>query len=248
MGKLAAIYNAWDGIELLQYSIRSVASGVDLFIIVYQIESNFGELYNPLPEIHETISLFPDKKFILHYYTPQVSGGATNEVNKRNKGLDIAKEQGATHFLHMDCDECYENFEKAKQEYIDSDRPGSICPILTYFKKPTLRFADFDNYYVPFIHELHPDTEAGHAHYPFYVDPTRRVNCQDVALLTEPMHHFSYIRRDINRKCRNSSARANIEKSQLLADYNNPECVPGFYVKDFGQKLIEAENLFNIEI
>jgi hypothetical protein len=62
------------------------------------------------------------------------------------------------------------------------------------------------------------------------------------------MHHFSYVRKNIERKINNSSARANILKSKLLEDYNNPEVGPGFYVQDFKQRLIEVPNYFNINI
>ncbi len=47
--KLAAIYNVWDGVELLKHSIASIKQDVDLIIIVYQDISNFGEEFNPLP-------------------------------------------------------------------------------------------------------------------------------------------------------------------------------------------------------
>src|SRR3990167_11565291 len=99
--KLCAIYNCWDGIELLRGSMLSVQSGVDLFIIVYQTKSNFGELYNPGPDMD--LSGFPN--VILHEYVPGPNFGRTNEREKRNIGLQVAKENNCTHFLHMDCDE-----------------------------------------------------------------------------------------------------------------------------------------------
>jgi hypothetical protein len=88
---------------------------------------------------------------------------------------------------------------------------------------------------------------TGQKEYPFYVDPTRRINCDDVILLDIAMHHFSYVRKDIELKIRNSSARKNILKSQLLKDYQNPEIKAGFYVKDFGQKLIDTPDIFRLE-
>jgi len=51
---LAAIYNVWDGIELLRGSMLQLKGHVDYFIIVYQTTSNFGEQYNPLPDIDIT--------------------------------------------------------------------------------------------------------------------------------------------------------------------------------------------------
>jgi len=41
--KLAAIYNVWDGLELLPHSLRSIRSQVDCIIVVWQGRSNWGE-------------------------------------------------------------------------------------------------------------------------------------------------------------------------------------------------------------
>lgn len=241
--KLAAIYNVWDGVELLRGSIDRMKDQVDIFIIVFQNVSNFGEHYAPLSDVDlEGIN------YVLKLYTPDPSlGGGINETNKRNIGINAARNLGCTHFLNVDCDEYYENFDRAVQQYVESGSEGSVCRILTYFKYPTLRFEDFDNYFVPFIHKLGPETFAGQCKYPYYVDPTRRINTKSVSLIEEPMHHFSYVRKNIERKCRNSSAKMNIEKSKLMVNYHNPEVGPGFFVEDFGQKLIDVPNLFNIK-
>ncbi len=242
--KLAAIYNVWDGVELLRGSMMSIKNEVDIFIIVYQKVSNFGEKYNPLPEMD--LSGF---KYLLVEYEPNSINGFQNEITKRNIGLECAKSLDCTHFMHVDCDEYYENFHIAKFEYLTKNEAGgSVCKIFTYFKSPTLRFKFPDNYYVPFIHKLNSYTAAGGNTYPFYVDPTRRINEKNVIELEIKMHHFSYVRKDIDRKVRNSSAKANIERSQLLQDYRSPEIQAGSFVKDFKQNLIEVENQFNINI
>lgn len=246
--KLAAIYNVWDGEELFAGSLASIKDHVDEVIVIYQTVSNFGEEHNPAPAIFDAAK---DLKVPLHarQYHPSIGVGTINEICKRNMGLKVAEELGCTHFLFLDCDEFYQDFKKAKQQYLTAGTDGSVCKMYTYFNRPTLRFEEYDNYYVPFIHKLHPSTIAGAPSYPFYVDPTRKVPAYGIVMLIgEPMHHFSYIRKDIERKCRNSSARKNIERSQLLQDYNDPACGPGFYVKDFRQKLIEVPNLFNIQV
>lgn len=242
MTKTAAIYNLWDGEELLIPSMRSISDGIDLFIIVYQTVSNFGEVYNPL------INLRLDEfNVILKEYTPIPNSGGLNETTKRNLGIQIAKDNDCTHFIQMDCDELYEHFKYAKEQYMASGSDGSVAAIVTYFKKPTLRLRTYDNYYVPFIHKLHPNTVTGVREYPFYVDPTRRINVTGTPfLLTSPMHHFSWVRKNIERKIINSSARKNILKSQLEEDYNAPNLGEGFYLKDYGQKLIEVQDLFNL--
>ena len=246
MKKLCAIYNVFDSVELLKGSMECLKNDVDLFIIIWQDVSNFGEKYHAF--LDADFSNF-EKPIYDFKYEPNLNiSGAENETNKRNKGLEIAKHHNCSHFLHLDCDEYYENFAEAKQKFIDSGANGSVCKILTYFKKPTLRLENEDNYYVPFIHELIEITTAGNQDYPFYVDPTRKINEQNVVLLDIYMHHFSWIRNNIERKFRNSSAKANIEKSDLLKDYYSDETKSGYFLKDYGQKLIEVENLFNINI
>jgi hypothetical protein len=65
------------------------------------------------------------------------------------------------------------------------------------------------------------------------------------------MHHLSWVREDIERKARNSTARNNIRRGSLLKDFyshnleTNPE---GYYIKDFDKRLILVENKFNVQI
>jgi hypothetical protein len=242
--RLAAIYNVWCGEEHLRGSMECLRDHVDLFIIVTQNVSNFGEWYSPTLDI---------KGFntVVLKYTPAFNAGAINETNKRNLGLEVAKAEGCTHFLHMDTDEYYTDFGKAKREYMRSGLNGSVCKIFTYFKKPEWRCDREDGYFVPFIHKLKPDSRCGRYPYPFHVDPTRKVNETDVVLLDTHMHHMSWVRANIERKCRNSSAKVNIERGTLLKDYYDPELErspDGFYIRDWDRKITIVPNIFNIRI
>jgi hypothetical protein len=235
--KLAAIWNVWDGDELLQGSINSVIDHVDIIIIVFQTISNFGEAYAPkIPRGNKIHT-------ICHF--PYPSKGKENEIRKRNIGLDKARELGCTHFLHMDCEEYYREFARAKALFIYSDRKGSVCRLNTYFKKPTLCLDRPEDYFVPFIHELRPDTEAGVRKYPFYVDPTRRINETDVIELPIFMEHYSWVRKDITRKIRNSTARKNLMNNTYKADYDR-DLKAGDYLKCYDRTLIEVPDYFNI--
>ncbi len=242
--RLAAIYNAWDGIELLRGSMDCLRYHVDSFIIVWQSVSNFGEFYDPIRDI----DLTGFRNVVMIKYDPVGINGGLNERNKRNIGLQEAKNQKCTHFLHIDVDEYYQDFGAAKDLYLRSGHNGSVCQLYTYFKLPTLRFDTPDNYYVPFIHKLLPGSEVGFKRYPFYVDPTRKVNETDVVCLPDIyMQHFSWVRKDIGRKIRNSSARDNIMVSTLEADYNS-YLSEGSFVNGYGKKLISVDNNFNIQI
>lgn len=244
--KLAAIYNVWDGEEHLLGSIKCLTGHVDLFIIVFQRISNFGEVHDPLGNyMKQTISDCIPIQHDLHFveFHPEIkptSGtGFSNEAAKRNLGIREARGFGATHFMFMDCDEYYFDFPRAKNIYIESGSAGSVCYILTYFRNPTLRHQGRDNYYVPFIHRLKYNTVTGVPNYPFYVDPTRRINESDVALLDVDMHHYSWVRKDIMRKVRNSSAKKHIERSNHIELYHT--ATEGTIVD--GQPLIKVPDL-----
>lgn len=201
--KLAAIYNVWDGDELLQGSIDQIRPHVDLVIVVWQSVSNLGEEY--LPYIVKP----PVDKY--RKYTPDFNiSPAANETRKRNSGLDLARELGATHFISMDCDEYYvpEEFAEAKKQVIEGGYDASACQLYTYYKYPTDQLNPPETYFVPFIHKIYPETRLGLFNYPVFSDPTRRVNTSKKFLkLGFLMHHFSFVRRDIGRKFRNSSSR-----------------------------------------
>lgn len=242
--KLAAIYNVWDGVELLRGSMETMKNDVDVFIIVYQTVSNFGEHYDPVPDMD--LSGF---KCVMVPFTPQRIGGAYNETLKRNLGLRIAQQEKCTHFLHLDCDEYYKDFAAAKQEYLESGKNGSVCPIFCYFKRPTWRFSQEEGYFVPFIHKLWPDSKAGDCKYPYYADPTRRINTDSVAKLSHFMHHFSWVRKDIERKARNSSAGNLLNNHIIMEDYHSKvlESSPeGFYCRNFDRKITVVDDYFGL--
>lgn len=243
--KLAAIYNVWDGVELLRGSMNCLKYHVDMFIIVWQDVSNFGEHYEPLKNID--FSKF--KNVVLYKYYPKPTGAMRNETEKRNVGLDIARDNNCTHFLHVDVDEYYDDFGSAKELFCNSGFNGSYCRLYTYFKHAVLRFEKADDYFVPFIHKLTPNTRVGMTRYPVLVDPTRSVNESSLIELPVFMHHYSYVRADINRKLRNSSAKVNIDKilDQIMDDYEDAR--PGYRCRSYSNmKLIKVENKFNIHV
>lgn len=254
--KLAAIYNVWDGVELLPGSMKCLLGHVDMFILVYQDVSNYGEAYKPLKDL-----ILPDEfkgvPISLEKYSPRFDRSPTwNETQKRNAGIEIARISNCTHFLHLDCDEYHPDFATAKATYIDTYAAGSVLRMHTYFKHPTYQLERPEDYFVPFIHKLNPWTSAGRwlggEEYPFYVDPTRKISTADVVhLVGYMMHHYSWVRKDIGKKIRNSTAAHNIAKGTLPQAYaeldsiQNPE---GYYLKDYDRKIIIVPNYFNIQV
>jgi hypothetical protein len=255
--RLCSIINVWaDAVELLPYCVQNLADcGIDGIIVIWSEKSNYGEIEKDyfkidcfdkdgLPFIH----LFQREPFFNH--------PANCETDKRNFGLDQAKILGYTHFLTMDQDEFYEpvKFKKVR-EYIDKTGvKGIVCPSNVYFKSPTLTIGR-DVTLVPFIHEIQPGIKHEmNRSYPYAfddkhhirIDPTRQLNIRSGVEYTEDvvMEHMSYVRKDIEKKIRNSTARNNIEKSTLRKDYANAKV--GYYCEYYKSFLREAPNLFKI--
>lgn len=242
--KLAAIYNVWDGDELLQGSINSIRDQVDTVIVIYQHISNYGEVYQPDLSIISGID-------IKHFYEPVLSrGGSWNETRKRNAGLEIAKASGCTHFICMDCDEYYQGEDFAEIKAAAMGYDGTAGKMFTYYKHPTDQLTPVEGYYVPLIHKIYDNTRLGSREYPVYADPTRRVSpVKSFYKFDRPvMHHFSYVRKDIMRKVRNSSARDNIARVKHFKEswdnYEKTGEMPLF----LGHLILKVNNLFGILI
>ena len=249
--KLAAIYNVWDSEELLQGSINQIIDHVDHVIIVWQRISNFGE-FNP--DVEKVINSLQGSKIQLIGYEPNPKqGGTRNETNKRNIGLARARELGCSHFIFMDCDEYYDTqqFKAGKDFVINNNLHTSACKLYTYYKEPIYRLTPLEGYYVPFI--CSTDCLDAGSGFSVAVDPTRGVGRKgNYKLIPDNicmMHHYSYVRKNIERKFKNSSASVNWkhEIPIMVTDFNNWQ--PGKLMRRFERHNVETvENKFNIVI
>lgn len=250
--KLIAIYSVWDSEEHLEGSIKQIRPYVDHVIAYVQTLSNHNEIYagglnecNRLKELGliDTVQLFDPQLGLTVLKT---------ETHKRQLGINYARFNGYTHFIHLDCDEYYKPLEfKAAKEYIEENNiNASVVKIKTYWKNPEWVFDSFDSYYVPFICKVNPETKCGNfKEFLFYCDPTRKINTENAELFNEELvylHHYSWIRNSIERKIRNSTARANIFNSTALRDYAKSNL--GDFVEYYGKRLILAENIFSIRL
>lgn len=257
--KLCAIYNVWDDYDWLMQSVDRIAPLVDGIIVIWSEWSNYGEYHKPEPGKADTLckwfQLEPD---------PQLDA-RTNETAKRNYGLDKARELGYTHFLTMDCDEMYDpqEFLKEKKRFEDPNLQGLVCRVKCYFGSPTLTIG-YDVTLVPFIHKLTPQIRHEfNKNYPFAwtdidkipftpkkrirIDPTRSLNINSGVEWSEiTMHHYSWCRKDPQKKIRNSTARANIERSTIVQDLANAKA--GYYCQFYGKTLLEAPNVFGLYV
>lgn len=240
-----AIYNAWD-FEHLRKSVDNIKKAVDKVIIVWSRYSNYGNegTFNP-DEFKDCICI---------QYEPRHGTPSQKETSKRNYGLEYAKKIGANYFLMMDCDEFYHAPEITKwYEYLQSkpELNGLVCKLKVYFKEPTLVCDDVT--YVTFIHRLTPRLSfEQNNYYPFTsheghlrIDPTRRLNIKSgVELIDCYMHHYSWVRKDMQTKAFNSTARSTIMRSNIFKDLELAK--PGYFCEFYQQELKESPNYFNI--
>lgn len=215
--KLCAIYNIWADWDWLEHSIENISPHVDGIIIVGSIMSNYSEVFG-IPDMFSNLC---------HQYEPKTNlRPIQNETDKRNFGIQTAIQKGYTHFIMLDADEFYDpiEFRKAK-DYLNSkpNLNGLVCKSQVYVKSPTLTIG-LDTTLVPFIHKITPGIQhCFNRNYPFAwidgkirIDPTRSLNINSgVEMIDVTMHHYSWVRKDYERKIRNSTARPNIEKMNL---------------------------------
>lgn len=249
--RLAAIYNVWnDDTDLLGLSVQNMFPLVDGFIIVHSVKSNFGET-------SDRVLVFTNENILKLKFEPDLTlAPSVNERYKRNAGLQKARELGYTHFIMMDADEFYQqySFMVEKQRFIDNpDLLGMVCALKCYFKSPTLTVPD--KTLVPFIHKItHELCFTWNPNYPFAfegvkreirIDPTRQMNINSGVEWSDiTMQHYSWVRSDVQKKIRNSTARQNIEKSTIVKDYIDAKA--GYYCEFYKATIESCENLFNL--
>lgn len=246
--RICAIYNVWADYDILKYSADNIRPVVDGIIIIYSEKSNYGELHKPV------IGDLPGFAHCFHR-EPQHKTPRESETDKRNYGLKKARELGFTHFVQMDADEFYkrEEFSKDVEKFhVKPDLQGLVCASKVYFKSPKLTIGK-DVTLVPFIHKLTPSIKNDfNKKYPYAwysgkirIDPTRSFNINSGVEWSEiTMHHYSWVRSDYQKKIRNSTARANIERSDIVQDLVLAKA--GYFCKFYGKTISRAENTFNL--
>lgn len=250
--RLAAIYCVWDDWAMFKSSYINIRPLVDGVILIASTVSNFGE-QSLIGQDIERLKMYDN--FDMSIINPSLNTSPTdNERNKRNYGLNRAKDLGYTHFLMMDADEFYEPepFLKEKERFKKTDLHGLVCGSQVYFKSPDLTIG-MDTTRVTFIHKITPSIRFEfNRKYPFAwdngairIDPTRQLNINScVEWSNIIMRHYSWIRKDYDKKIRNSTARSNIERSTILEDLKN--AAPGYFCKFYQKELIACDDIFGL--
>lgn len=252
---LTSIISVWaDCLELLPHCIENHLQFCDSVIVVWSMNSNHGvkddRMFQYVYHNEHNNTLFIECE--------PVKGlkPLANETRKRNVGIDYARSKGFTHFFLADADEFYkpEEVEKVKNLFTDPHLNGVVCPLVVYVGKSTLYCNDHT--LVPFIHKLKKDTQAGNFKgYPYtydskghsHIDPSRRLNeTRGIVMCNATMHHYSYVRANIDLKINNSSAKLYRSEGTIKSDIANAK--PGYFSELYHRELLESPNYFNLPI
>lgn len=253
--KLVSIISAWsDTVELLPFCINNHLEFCDGVIVVWSQHSNHWNKDDSVLEY--ILANGHDSRVRFEQLEPMKGFDfLTNETRKRNHGLDLAR-RDFTHFICSDADEFYhpEEMERDKKKFFNPNLNGLVSPLRVYIGSPTLWCEDHT--LVPTIHKLTQNVNVGRfMEYPFaydqnrqaHIDPSRRPSFYNGIEMSETiMHHYSYLRKNIDLKIDNSSA--NLRRSRQVIYEELRDAKPGYMSKLYHQELKETENHFNIEL
>lgn len=255
MKKLAACYTIFNGLELLNGSIKQIENEVDLILIAWQSISNKG---HKSEEIKEFIKQYKgNKKIKLIEFSPRLElNTKQNELNKHNQILNCARDYGCSHFLMLACDHYYKpkEFRKAKKLIKENSFDLTLSNMFTYYKRPDWRINPPESYLMPFICKIERKTRfVFDSSYPFEVDPSLKLHpYKNDYVFKESelmLHHFSMIRQDIENKFNNAAASIRWNPSKInnfIKEYNGAKL--GDEISYFkGRKLIKVKNFFDIQ-
>jgi len=266
--KLGIAYNIFDGEELLTSSLENMRDMVDFICVVYQNVSNFGDVNHNLEPLLKSLKkdklidfafkydpiLKKDKNGIIDWQS-----GTENEQDKRNIGLDICKANNCDYFMTIDADEFYDKkqFQWAKKDFLLGDYDTSFCQMQTYYKDPKFRVTPPESYYCPLFYKIKPSTKFTYDFappYPVEIDPTRRVVAGYSRIYNRneiEMHHYSYIRSNIESKIYNTSAQMDkVSQEEVLFHYKKFKNVKdgALFLGMQYFNLEEVDNKFNIKL
>lgn len=251
--RLAALFTVYDGLELLGKALTACEAHVDEIVLCYQTVSNTGQRSEKAKIFCEAFAKEPGYTVI--EYKTQRTGPKENERNKHQLMIDTAKGLKCTHFYLSATDHFYisNQFEYAKT-VVDRLNPDiTFTKMYTYYKYPTWQLTPIEDYTMPFITRLYPDTMMiSSTRYPYLVDPSVRINRFINTILFDEsevmLHHYSMVRDNIREKLLNSASSFKKDvQEKHAAEFESYDIKvnPGIsYFK--GRKVKEVENYFDL--
>jgi hypothetical protein len=253
--KLVSILNVWsDTICLLPFCIKNHLQFCDGVIVIWSQHSNHWNKDDSVLEY--ILANGHDSRVRFEQLEPMKGFDClTNETRKRNHGLDLAR-RDFTHFIVSDADEFYhpQDMERDKAKFFNPNLKGLVSALRVHVGKP--EYWCEDHTLVPTIHKLTQNVNVGRfMEYPFAyddkrharIDPSRRPSFYNGIEFSETiMHHYSYVRKNIDLKIDNSSA--NLRRSRQVIYDEMRDAKPGYMSKLYHQPLKESPNYFDIAI
>lgn len=213
--KLGISYTVFDGVELLESSIKQIRQHVDFIHVAYQKRSWFGHpidtddlstLQNLVKQnLIDSLEEFKDFT-VIKPIGRGIHQSKQFEIRKRQMGLNTCLKHKCTHFISSDVDEFYktEEFKAAKDMVIKDNISLSSCKFINYVKDPTYH-RGYDGSTVPFICKINQSSKMNRKFFT-RCDPTRGItksspgkNLQlPISIIT--MHHMETVRKNLNVK------------------------------------------------
>jgi len=231
--KLAMLYTTWTGddMAMLKDSIENHLPYVD-GVLVFMDECSLNMEHWPFAEKHRIdFQLSNSKVQLFRISENEMQFGNTKECErfKHDKMIQEAKKQGFTHFILSAGDHFYnpEAFEIGKRHFSEFDTDVSLTKMITYYRDKQTAVWPLEDYYMPFIHKMHPNTEISrNTTYLFRVDPSVKVNTSYRIHLFDEfyLHHYSMVRKNIKRKFRNAASSIRWTNDQIktfISEFEN---------------------------
>jgi len=210
--KLSVSYIVFDGVELLEHSIRQIRKHANHISVIYQNFSWFGKKLSAADliilkslarsgQIDELI-LFSSFVPLRNKTQSSILTAKSYERAKRQVGLSAALRNSCTHYLCMDVDEFYtsDQFATAKNLIKTSGFESTAVRLINYVNIPIVH-RGYDSIRVPFICKISNESRMSTS---FFVkcDPTRGISPvspkrHEFTPNIITMHHMETVRKDI---------------------------------------------------
>lgn len=249
--KICYAYTVFNGFELLQGSINQIKDHVDEIVICFQDVSNRG---NFNPDIENQVDQIEGVSIIK--FVPDLKADTkTNELNKHNLMIDAARHLKCTHIIVSATDHYYKSEEFVNAIELSKDYDCTFTSMYTYYKEPTWQLIPIEDYKMPFLIKLYPQTKFVRLpRYPVVVDPSVKISTVGkFHVFSESqimLHHYSMVRDNIEEKFINAAsptfARSISDGYVDEFEKFNPELNLG--IKYFhGRSVKVVDNYFNIQ-
>jgi hypothetical protein len=257
--KVAAVYNVWDGLELLPFSLRQMVPFADSVILVTQTIGNNG-VHDENPRIFcESLkNEFPN--IIVDVFNPasvestEQLDRISKQVQKRNRGLEIAESLGCNIVVFVDTDEVTDtnDLKKAYDLYVKSGKDIGIMLLKTYIRKPTYCLQGYDKTVkIAFFQKIGEGQriQGWSSNDPIkeeIVDMERTLNSNGSYMTIDPsvcvVHHYAHVRKNYENKA--SAHSMNLKENGLFEEALSIE--PGQKSKHYDAIIEEVPNKFGI--